>query len=229
LGDDGRIACKTCHDPHVAAPDGLLRLASGTAPEQLCLTCHGTLANIRNIGHAETYLRTAGLEAEQCGPCHQVHGGPDAVEAHMLWPKRLSAAAGAAVTGVDRHCAACHRAGGPAPAPAIATHPEAEMFNPAAPGTPAHLPLFNAAGEVDPAGRIACHTCHLTHGRSEPVPLPAGADAVSARELRARVWHIRPFHPANVCTTCHGADALRRFMYFHDATRRGGPIENGRG
>ena len=57
------------------------------------------------------------------------------------------------------------------------------------------------------------------------MPLPPEVQTVSARELRARVWHIRVFTQDSVCTTCHGADALRRFMYFHDAARRSGPIQ----
>jgi len=43
--------------------------------------------------------------------------------------------------------------------------------------------------------------------------------------MRARRFHIRTFTGDNVCTTCHGNDALRRFIYFHDAARRTGPID----
>jgi hypothetical protein len=54
--------------------------------------------------------------------------------------------------------------------------------------------------------------------------VPPGLGTLSERELRARQWHIRSLGPQSICTTCHGFDALRRFMYFHDAARRGGPI-----
>jgi hypothetical protein len=121
-------------------------------------------------------------------------------------------------------CTACHRVGGHAPAPAIATHPPAEMSNPTAPEEFGHLPLFNGEGEVDVYGRISCRTCHLPHGRLLPAPVPAGGVALSSRELRARSWHLRSFGEGNVCATCHGFDALRRFMYFHDPARRGGPL-----
>jgi hypothetical protein len=57
------------------------------------------------------------------------------------------------------------------------------------------------------------------------VPIPPDMPVLTARELRARKWHLRSFAAENVCTTCHGFDALRRFMYFHDPQRRGGPIE----
>ncbi len=103
------------------------------------------------------------------------------------------------------------------------------MFNPTMAAEPGYLPLFNDQGGVDPTGAIACRTCHLTHGRSTPVALPEALDGLSLRERRARVWHVRSFGDANVCSTCHGFDALRRFMYFHDPIRRRGPIGGGGG
>jgi len=57
--------------------------------------------------------------------------------------------------------------------------------------------------------------------------LPDGLEVRNSRELRARRWHMRPFVTPNVCTTCHGADALRRFMYFHDPVRRAGAVDGG--
>ncbi len=225
--DDPRIECRTCHDPHRSTPQ-LWRLAAGAKSQQLCLPCHDAVAHIDMIGHGPTFLAAAGLEADTCQPCHRVHADPATVDFPLLWPRKLCAYDGASPSGrisADDRCLCCHRDGGPAPAPRIATHPAAEMYNPELPGTSRHLPLFNADDAVDPSGQIRCHTCHLTHGRTEPIPLPEGLQALSPRELRARVWHIRRFVTPNVCTTCHGADALRRFMYFHDPARRGGPIE----
>ncbi len=145
-----------------------------------------------------------------------------------MWPKRLCPHEDPSIPApsvANYYCVSCHREGGPVAAPAIASHPEADMFNSYAPTTPGFLPLFNEAGEVDPKGSIACRTCHLTHGRSTPAPMPANVSALNPREQRARKWHIRSFAAENVCTACHGFDALRRYMYFHDPQRRGGPIE----
>jgi predicted CXXCH cytochrome family protein len=232
MGADGEawIGCRTCHDPHGGADAAvhLLRLDPGVAAENICFDCHPERANIHMIGHAELPLREAGFEVGGCRPCHATHADPRGVSLKDLWPKALDEFPGVDdVPIANRHCRACHRADGPIPAPEIASHPEVEMFNPLRPEDPGYMPLFNAAGERDPMGTIACRTCHLTHGRSAPAPLPPGADPTTSRELRARAWHVRTFGAANVCTTCHGFDGLRRFMYFHTPERRGGPIEGG--
>jgi predicted CXXCH cytochrome family protein len=230
VGPDRQIACRTCHDPH-AGPGSTTMLRTqvpGGAGEQVCFACHEETANIHSIGHAAGSLRDAGFASESCQPCHVTHAAADAIDPQLLWPKALAEYAGMPDVAVaDQPCVACHRVGGPVTPPTIATHPEAEMLNLESPTSPGYLPLFNERGEVDPQGHIACRTCHLTHGRSMPAVLPAEVRNVAGRELRARSWHVRSFGPGNVCTTCHGPDALRRFMYFHNPARRGGPIEGG--
>lgn len=227
-GGEPLVACNTCHDPHAGerASAALLRGDPQAPTEALCLRCHVERANVHMTGHNEENLRAAGLKVGGCRPCHETHANPASVEPHLNWPKSLSAYEGpfTTVPRADHYCLACHRTDGPVAPPAIASHPEVQMFNPDSPDAPEFLPLFNAAGDIDPAGRIGCRTCHLTHGRDRPAPLPPGI-AATTRELRARQWHIRTFAATNVCTTCHGFDALRRFIYFHDPARRGGPIQ----
>lgn len=228
--DQPHVVCSTCHDPHRGEQQAgsLLRVAGDETSEDMCLTCHQERANIHMIGHAHGPMREAGFEIGACLPCHVTHANPKEVEPRFMWPMKLAGFDGIDdVAVIDRHCVACHREGGPVEPPAIATHPDAVMFNPIDPNAPNFLPLFNAAGKVDPQGEIGCHTCHLTHGRSERAAVPATVSASSERELRARAWHVRSFGAQNVCTTCHGTDGLRRFMYFHDPARRGGPIEGG--
>ena len=231
--DEGQkeVACRTCHNPHVGASTSaqLLRIDAGAAPQQVCLKCHSALASIDATGHAVEPLRGAGFKTAACRPCHAVHAGPQTVERHYLWPTRLAADVPAGAPAADRHCAACHRTGGPVAPPTIATHPKSDLFNPEAPDAPGFLPLFNADGAVDADGSIGCRTCHLTHGRSTAAALPETDAALTPRELRARKWHVRSFAAGNVCKSCHGFDGLRRFMYFHDPSRRGGPIEPGGG
>ena len=207
----------------------LLRVADGAQPQALCITCHTPAVNIDMVGHGGEFLRAAGLTAGSCKPCHQVHADRKAIEEQIMWPMELCTPGPTTqpASAVDHHCLCCHRTDGPAPLPAAITHPVAAMFNYAPPGTLQYLPLYNADGQVDERGTLSCHTCHLTHGRSEPVPAPDGLLPMTPREMRARRWHIRPFVAGNVCTSCHGADALRRFMYFHDPQRRGGPIDIG--
>lgn len=227
-----RITCRTCHDQHSGSSTeaALLRVAPDAPSQQLCLECHDDKVNVRMIGHDAEPLQAAGFEAGACQPCHLVHSAPQAIERRVLWPKRLGSHGDPTtppLSMTDHYCLSCHRSGGPVEPPAIASHPDADMFNPIAPDTPGFLPLFDEAGRVDPAGSIGCRTCHLTHGRSAPALVPDRLGTLSARELRARKWHIRTFAAENVCTTCHGFDALRRYVYFHDPSRRGSPAEGG--
>ncbi|MFH1746188.1 MAG: cytochrome c3 family protein [Planctomycetota bacterium] len=224
-----QIACATCHDPH-RGPDSvphLLRGADLTTAEELCLTCHPQLASVHTIGEAKASLQTTGFKAEACKPCHVVHANPQEVESRFLWPKKLSQFEWPTTSAsiADVYCVACHRAGGPVPPPEVASHPDVLMYNPNIAGTPGYFPLFNKQGTIDPRGMITCRTCHLTHGRSTPAPVPLHLRNIQGRELRARKWHIRIFGATTVCNTCHGFDALRRFMYFHDPARRSGPID----
>jgi len=243
------VACRSCHDPHLGPPDGkpLLRISADAPNKSACVSCHQEAAHIDATGHAWASLAAAGFDGAACRPCHSMHGDSTTIEPGVLWSRQLSwqgepgpeptppaASEAGAPAGtrpllppvVDEHCVACHRVGGPVAPPAIATHPKIDPFNPTPPGDPGFLPLFNERGEVDPAGRHGCRTCHLTHGRMTPAPVPESLGLLSPRELRARQWHLRTFTVGNICATCHGFDALRRFMYFHDPARRGGPLES---
>lgn len=226
-----RVACRSCHDPHLAphAEKPLLRVNAETPGRPICQSCHQEVAHIDATGHAMASLYAAGFDGAACKPCHSVHADPSAVEAVNLWPNSLFHEAETAepTAVVDRHCVACHRPGGPVAPPTVATHPMVDSFNPTPPGATGFLPMFNEQGEIDPVGRHGCRTCHLTHGRTTPAPVPESLGLLSPKELRARQWHLRTFTVGNVCATCHGFDALRRFMYFHDPARRGGPLETG--
>lgn len=233
VGPNGvwQVACRSCHDPHAAPPDEkrLLRMNAETPEKPICVSCHQEAVHIDATGHATASLCAAGFDGTSCQPCHSMHADSTAVESKILWPKDLfqSQENAEPTAVVDQHCVACHRAGGPVAPPPIATHPKIDPFNPTPPGATGFLPLFNERGEVDPCGRHGCRTCHLTHGRTNPAPVPESLGLLSPRELRARQWHLRTFTAGNVCATCHGFDALRRFMYFHDPARRGGPLETG--
>ena len=238
---DGTLAlgCRTCHDVHRATPGSAALLRRGVDGDSrlLCKTCHPAVAGIETIGHSVEALRVAGFDALGCAPCHVTHARPDRVEPRLMWPldgwglesTHPGAVAEVAPEGyfapTDRHCVLCHRRGGPVAPPGIATHPEVAMLNLQAPTEAGFLPLFDAQGAVSPMGRIGCRTCHLTHGREEAAPLTVAEQGLSEREIRARRYHIRSFLSQNVCTTCHGHDALRRFMYFHDPARRTGAVD----
>jgi len=67
---------------------------------------------------------------------------------------------------------------------------------------------------------FSCSTCHLQHGREIE---GLGNLAVSAdrdKVIRAARPMVRDEISQTVCTTCHGADARRVFLYFHQPERR---------
>ncbi len=225
-GDPGVMACKTCHDPHAGGGPKLLRVAAGKSSQDLCLNCHAGAAHVGLTGHATASMNKAGFDAVACGPCHTVHAEPGSIDPKLLRPFSLTIA-GRTASGRDSansSCVACHRADGPAKPPVIATHPEIALPIAAVAGATSGLPLYDANGVPSATGRIACQTCHVPHGN----PPPAGradAGALSNAERRAMRLLLREFTAPNLCTTCHGSDGLRRFLYFHDPQRRTGPIE----
>jgi len=239
-----QIGCKTCHDPHRGADTPwLLRTQTGS-PSDVCANCHTEAQHIQLTAHSAGNLAAAGFQADACQPCHRLHASPASVQSALLWPKSLSAGDGvqsAAGSVADHYCTSCHRVGGPAAPPEIATHAPIPLFNPTRAEQPGFLPLFDQLGQVDPRGQISCRTCHLPHGRDVDLPAvaastdatPAGTTPLRAdpapeptpAERRARRAQLRPFSPPNVCTSCHGFDGLLRFLYFHDPQRRGGPLE----
>ncbi|MCB9858026.1 MAG: cytochrome c3 family protein [Phycisphaerales bacterium] len=213
-----RMGCQTCHSPHSGDSRGLLRVVSETnGATSVCTECHSNMRGICSTGHGDVSLAHSGLDPVACGPCHTVHA-----EASKLGPRlSMTPPVQAGIAAADQLCASCHRDGGMAPRPAIASHPDVPMFAMLQGGQEMQLPLFNSAGEIDSQGRISCRTCHTPHGQ----PVDAASIAkMSTEERRAMRTLLRPFVPPNVCTTCHGVDALRRFLYFHDAERRGGAL-----
>ncbi len=226
-----RIGCKTCHDPHAHANRrDLLRGdpiatkdAHGLAQTDLCVKCHSDMAQIQLTSHSPDRMAAAGLRHEACLPCHQPHGPSEAINAALLWPKTLDGVVRPHTPGSpmrhtdDTHCTACHVAGGAAAGPAVATHPDVPIVALTGPGL-ADLPVFDAQGRPSQFGAIGCRTCHLPHGR--PADLEVALLA-SERERAQMRLQLRPFVAPNVCTSCHGDDGLRRYLYFHDAERRG--------
>lgn len=220
--------CAACHEPHFGVGQTLLNATSENNSAETCYRCHSEFVNIKHIGHGESYLAHAGHEATACQPCHVTHAPADAVQAYLRPAAWLKKPIPEEVPVSDRDCYVCHTPDGEVPLPRAVSHPQLVMTNLTPPDNPAFLPLFNAAGEVDRKGQIGCKTCHLTHGRTQSLPLPEHMIELNPREARAREWHLREFRVGNVCTTCHGEDALRRFMYYHQPSRRGGSVETGR-
>lgn len=200
---EGDLSCATCHDPHGGrdATQSLLRLSQGQSPVDLCLSCHADQRTIEASAHNHRMLADL-VDQSTCGPCHAVHkleGMPDTM-----------------VDGATLlHCTDCHKKGGPAPAVHMPDHPEAHIVNlPGMSGDGLPIEIVEHNGET--VGRITCNTCHVPHGR------PAGGGfelldpaVVSEAMLRNMRSMLRPYNPPNVCSSCHGFDGLRRYLYFH--------------
>jgi len=220
--DASIVGCRTCHDPH--APPGsaahMLRVGAGESSTQLCVQCHSDAQKIMLTSHGAERMAQAGLSAEACMPCHQVHGAHGSMAEHLFWPRDLASPPPEAAPDhvADAYCTACHREDGSAPLPATADHPDLPLFNMVPPNMPGFLPLYNKQGAIDPRGRITCRTCHAPHGRDIEASVTAGDSPTARKAMRLL---LRPFVPPNVCTNCHGVDGLRRFLYFHDPERRG--------
>ncbi|MCG3128593.1 MAG: hypothetical protein CHACPFDD_03482 [Phycisphaerae bacterium] len=228
VGGKREIGCSTCHNPHASPLSGpnLVRaaadLATGhTSETQLCLKCHSQQALISVTSHDPAALAERGWTVTSCQPCHSPHGPADAIVAPLFSVALLGAVSpdvqSRSASGVlmadaaDRYCIGCHRPNGPAPSVPIASHPALDMRTIDA--LPVTLPLYDEFGHQSDVGRITCRTCHLPHGGA----CAPAADPVVRSAQRAM---LRPFTPPNTCTTCHGADGLRRFLYFHDPQRR---------
>lgn len=224
--DAAAIGCKTCHNPHSGwgSNEKLLRVGSADT-EMLCTSCHSDKKSIVSTAHSAAAMAAHRMDSGACRPCHSVHGDATLVSADKLWPAEIRGHGptlhndGKTVQSDDAYCTGCHRTGGAAPTPRIATHPNVKMLGLVATGN--GLPLFDAEGRADAQGLVTCRTCHTPHGHDDGEALTANTDVsiVSARRTQ-----LRAFEPPNTCTNCHGTEALWRFLYFHDPSRRAGPV-----
>lgn len=243
------LACQDCHDPHAGKGEHLLdaSLVAATARAESdplgCTSCHGP----KGKGGAVTALHPLGAKAPNgstvscaschtdahapskapaagCADCHTEqaqaqkagghagHGDVACVTCHN--PHKASATAGLAPAGTNPaslRCLTCHSesARGQAEAPKVAAyeHPAPVFKTDGTRWEPlGGLPLYDKRGiAVGPKenGALTCQSCHLTHGPAE-----------GAEKLR------RPDGWKEACASCHGADSLVLYRYFHQPDRR---------
>jgi predicted CXXCH cytochrome family protein len=187
IGATSKLAfqCTTCHDPHDTTHPAFLRQTK----DKLCATCHEDRFSVAKTKHDFTprpeLTNGRGHTAAQdgtCGFCHAVHpsSGQDSL---MMW-----AGTSQSPRNPDDLCVQCHRTDSLAREKPVAAfnHPTGEKVKPTTrPG--AAVRFFNAKGHSDPAGFVACASCHDPHGgiAKQPAMLRVASPA------------------SNLCAQCH--------------------------
>lgn len=214
-----RLGCRTCHDPHGGAtPRHLARVSADQPTESLCLTCHVEKRLITATKHSPAALAAAGYETDSCKPCHAMHADPSDTFGSVLSPRFLLQYCDVQAGCIP--CQACHTDTGPGTTRTFVQHPEVITMNIYLPEDVGYLPLFDAAGKVDPQGQVTCRTCHVSHGRLDLLAKAAEHGELAADEQRLLNGQIRAFRPPNLCTECHGAAARALYLYFHEPALR---------
>jgi hypothetical protein len=180
----------------------MLRIPEGGPEHKMCIQCHPEAAMVEKSIHGNlSQLANLGRPAA-CAPCHTVH--ERTVDGDSVWSLPLGDAA---------RCTSCHGGSGMARMPHFAPHPPLTMTNIVADG-PGFMPLVDENGHPGRTGLIACITCHVPHGRMPGggFQFPTAEDPAARSALKMM---LRPYVAPNLCSSCHGFDGLRRFLYFH--------------
>lgn len=78
-------------------------------------------------------------------------------------------------------------------------------------------PVYDADGNVVNSGVISCPTCHNAHQWKPGDPSEGTGSNVEGNVQNSFLRNRSNF---NLCTNCHGLDALFRYKYFHGETSR---------
>ena len=233
----GGVGCASCHNPHQWEPgaphsrtgasataegDGsnsFLRLPS-VPDSQLCTSCHQREQWVRNTEHdlritAPHEQNASGqtvAESGVCGQCHAVH---NAEMSSRLWGRDT----GQGQDIMEDLCLGCHSPGKVAQdkVPGRLSHPKdvpvSSVQGWPRPGQVAgHYPVYDAEGNVANSGVISCPTCHNPHQWQPEVEQEGPGRNVEGNALNSFLRNKSNF---NLCTNCHGMDALYRYKYFH--------------
>ncbi|MFV1982531.1 MAG: cytochrome c3 family protein, partial [Thiohalomonadales bacterium] len=242
----GNIDCSTCHDPHQWDPTNINSVAGanlkvdGTvnnsflrfrlnAKAGLCLKCHKTQSQVAGTDHdlsitapdARNALGQTVSESGICGTCHAVHNSRSSAG---LWGRDV----GPGDDPAAQVCFSCHAPDGLAGEKVIpnelATHPKDIMVwsgvirKAAGLSNEAGMPVFNTKGTRSNVGTITCPSCHNPHlwsakKRTKGPGRNLEGDSSSSFLTLKSVAN-------NVCSDCHGLDALFRYKYFHSKSAR---------
>ncbi|MFI5379813.1 MAG: cytochrome c3 family protein [Tepidisphaerales bacterium] len=180
------IGCQTCHNPHETKRPHFLN----QPPEQICAHCHQELAQKLSKPHDFTGnndLKNAKgstvADAGRCGFCHTVHQakGP-----------RMWAATDQPFKTANDACTQCHSPQGIGHDKPLAkfNHPTGPDTKPKDAAANLGLPLYNPSLLPDPAGSVACSSCHDVH--------------VGEKQSKSL---LRASSPTALCIQCHSTQA----------------------
>jgi predicted CXXCH cytochrome family protein len=200
VGKNGEIVCRTCHKPHRAMDKEFL-LSDYKGKGSICVQCHRrtelksdllpdleTSEPIKQKGSEKTVA-----ESFPCTSCHLLHNG---------------SAAFSKVINDSSDLEMFFRI------PHFGLHSQ-EFFRTAfieKEGIANHeILLFTPNGEPSSNGTIACSTCHNLQKLS-PAKTKDNLDNSNDNSTNG---FLKPKIAENLCKTCHGEEALTRYLYFH--------------
>ncbi len=198
VGKRGELVCRTCHKPHGADREYLLAIPEGK--NQLCLQCHSREVFVNKAVYdlwepgAADQNNSSDLVAEGlgCSSCHRIH--ENIALFRTLDREQLSGDPMFSLPHFGLHPRTCF----------------ATAFDEIDGESTDEIFLFLKEGDRSSSGTIVCATCHVTaRGNSEEPPEVLKGEKESPRDF------IRQQIPEILCKTCHGKEALVRFLYFH--------------
>jgi hypothetical protein len=242
--DNGKIACMTCHEPHIWDPKKNIQnysfkniegdasnsfLRNANSPfSTLCESCHTNEAFIDGTDHdlnitapeAKNLMGKTVKESGQCGVCHLVHNSPNKLK---LWALSYGSITEEESI-MNALCTGCHAEGNIAAKkiPAIGTHPKDRLINNILRcdrNAIDYTPIYDETGKEINVGNISCPSCHNAHQWS---PLAKQKGIGKNLEGNATTSFLRNVSYNNICIDCHGLDALFRYKYFHNPEERVG-------
>ena len=222
------LNCLSCHSVHEGVVDTPL-LVENHRNGQLCQACHEKQGKLADTDHdlrkqpqdAKNRFKEAFSDAGLCGGCHSVHRGIKEMPFLFTGPE-YTPDLESELTSRDHLCMACHHEDNDMDAKPVKdfSHPWKDLI---LRSDPEDMPLLNKEGEIAEFGQIACITCHESHiwhpGKvTQDTARKDGKDNEEGTVLSS--FLRRRGVEGSFCVTCHGAQARRKYKYYHDQQGR---------
>ncbi len=212
--------------------NSFLRLRAD-ASSGMCIKCHTTQALVAGTDHdlrvtavnSRNSLGQTVIQSGICGTCHSVHNSKSSAG---LWAREV----GAGDDPAAQLCFSCHTKGGIAASKIVAiklsSHPSdiavwSDEIRQAAALSNSNsnsngIPVFDENGRRSKVGRITCPSCHNAHIWSASKRVKGSGKNLEGN-VSSSFLNLKTSEN-NVCSDCHGRDALFRYKYFHSKSAR---------